>query len=1079
MIMHGIVKTKPILMERFVSLIVVLICAGFLAPRPVWGASLVKWNGKGAQAQWHEAKNWSGNLLPTANDTAVFDATSVQDCYILSAVKVAKIVVSPAYSGKVVQGANVTVSGDFIQAAGTWDLSARDPVVLAVGGDFVKTGGSMSGFYGMGGGTLHLTGGGKLVAQGKTEFRNLICAVANQTTSSTGELALSGTLTVGPGTLRGDGEFSLQGGGGKTTLKNISARIQGVSITVMPYGGRGQAYISGGSYPTLIVRPNKANDRAVLSGDIICKNLVISHNTLGAVSLDTKGHSITANSITVEAGLKCKGSKISCKGNVVIDATGVIDVPPTGWAVQGKLKNLGTVNPDLGGKAAVKKKEPIAQEDVQKGVGAVVEGKFHALSIGVVKVSRGVKPCLEPLSYPHRQEIRLKLDISGVGKLPPGAFLDLSVAAPDGGKAIVKQRMAEQLDADKVKVALNVGNLQAGKYDLRVSVKDKNAKELGLVVVEVTWPGALSWPNVGPGARTLNNLVTELINVDNPAAREFTFTNPREGWIFVSSTAELKGQGKIRLSLTPASSIEPIIVHGPGSAPVLEAMRFLPPGEHRLKVAAEGKSVLKKLIVRVVPELIYNEYGVGPRMKMYGEVSGAPAYLREYNFTWDFVKKRHMLQNYNAIIGGGKEENAYKEWKQQGKKWFTHTSLPYGDKDTPLTTESAYNYWTREPGFNNPMLDGVFADEFWGGDKPEYIPWTAAVKKIRANKQFKGKKFNAYCHQLFWAEFSRNFVTTLMDAGYTVARECYLTEQTTEDKADAFLRSVKYLTEIREWERVIPGSIKHMILTLASNSTPMETLDTCPSVNFKVWLDKQFNLAANEPVFWGLYGVTVYHNYGADEEIIRWLSRLNRHYWIEGNTEMLSKDPYILPHLRNPDFENGAEGWTLSPAEKGSMAPRTVDELGWLQGRYPRSDIGNTCLWTKRNAKRPNRFSQEIKDLEPGQLYSLKMYTADHSEIVRGKSEKTEHVLSIKLENAEFLPDKWLHCIFPNYGYGYTGKFNRKNKLWMNYHVRVFRAKSNTAMLTISDWASDKAPGAPAGQELVYNFIQVQPYFEE
>ena len=1066
--MHGIVKTKPISMGRFVSLIIVLICAGFFAPRPAWGASLVKWNGKGARDQWNAAKNWSGNVPPTANDTAVFDATSVHDCYILSAVKVAKIVVSPAYTGKVVQLANVTVSGDFTQAAGTWDLSARAPVVLAVGGDFIKAGGLMDGFYGSGGGELLLTGGGKLVTQGKTELRNLICAVANQTTTFTGSLALSGTLTVGPGTLRGDGEFSLQGGGAKTTLKNMSARIQGVSITVMPYGGRGEAYIFGGSYSMLIVRPNKANDRAVLSGDIICDNLVVIHDILGATALDTNGFSITAKSMTVMAGLKCKGSKISCKGDVVIAATGVIDVPPTDWAVQGKLKNLGTVNPDLG-----------IQEDVQKGVGVVVEGKFEALPTGVVKASCGVKLSLEPLSYPHRQEIRLKLDINGVGKLPPGAFLDLSMAAPDGGKAIVQQRVAEQLDTDKVKVALNVGNLQAGKYDLRASVKDKNAKELGLVVAKVTWPGALSWPNVGSGARTLNNLVTELINVDNPAAGEFAFTNPREGWIFVSSTAETKDQDKIRLSLTPASSIEPIIVHGPGSTPVLEAMRFLAPGEHRLKIAAEGKAVLKKLIVRAVSELMYNECGFGSRMKVYGVMSGAPAYLGEYNFTWDFVKKRHMLQNYNAIIGGDKEANTYKEWKNQGKKWFTECLLPEGDKDAALTTEKAYNYWSGEPGFQNPMLDGVFANEFWGGDKPEYISWTEAVKKIRVNKQFKGKKFNAYCHQLFWAEFSRNFVTTLMDAGYTVARECYLTEQTTEDKADAFLRSTKLLTEIREWERVIPGSIKHMILTLCCNSTPMESLDTCPSVNFKVWLDKQFNLVANEPVFRGLYGVTVYHNYGADEEIIRWVSQLNRHYWIEGKTEMLSNDPYILPHLRNPDFENGTEGWILSPAEKGSMAPRTVDELGWLQGRYPRSDIGNTCLWAKRTANRPNRFSQKIKDLEPGRLYSLKMYTADHSEIVRGKSEKTEHVLSIKLENAEFLPDKWLHCIFPNYDYGYTGKFNRKNKLWMNYHVRVFRAKSNIAMLTVSDWANERAAGAPAGQELVYNFIQVQPYLED
>jgi hypothetical protein len=49
----------------------------------------------------------------------------------------------------------------------------------------------------------------------------------------------------------------------------------------------------------------------------------------------------------------------------------------------------------------------------------------------------------------------------------------------------------------------------------------------------------------------------------------------------------------------------------------------------------------------------------------------------------------------------------------------------------------------------------------------------------------------------------------------------------------------------------------------------------------------------------------------------------------------------------------------------------------------------------------------------------------------------------------------------------------------MNYHFRVFRAIGRTAGLAISDWASPEAPGGPTGQELMFNFIEVQPYFEE
>ncbi len=35
------------------------------------------------------------------------------------------------------------------------------------------------------------------------------------------------------------------------------------------------------------------------------------------------------------------------------------------------------------------------------------------------------------------------------------------------------------------------------------------------------------------------------------------------------------------------------------------------------------------------------------------------------------------------------------------------------------------------------------------------------------------------------------------------------------------------------------------------------------------------------------------------------------------------------------------------------------------------------------------------------------------------------------------------------------------------------------ATLTVSDWATDTQPGGPLGQELIYNFIEVQPYLED
>jgi hypothetical protein len=158
-----------------------------------------------------------------------------------------------------------------------------------------------------------------------------------------------------------------------------------------------------------------------------------------------------------------------------------------------------------------------------------------------------------------------------------------------------------------------------------------------------------------------------------------------------------------------------------------------------------------------------------------------------------------------------------------------------------------------------------------------------------------------------------------------------------------------------------------------------------------------------------------------------------------------------------------------------------MNGYGWLQGRYPSSPEGDNFLRAKRSAKKPNVFSQEITNLQPGGLYSLKMYTADYKELNSGKSVEQKHAISIKIENAEMISDvgKSFQHVFPNcYGHS-TGRFNDNNRAWMNYHQRVFRAEGETAELVISDWASDTEPGGEIGQELIFNFIEIQPYMED
>ena len=108
----------------------------------------------------------------------------------------------------------------------------------------------------------------------------------------------------------------------------------------------------------------------------------------------------------------------------------------------------------------------------------------------------------------------------------------------------------------------------------------------------------------------------------------------------------------------------------------------------------------------------------------------------------------------------------------------------------------------------------------------------------------------------------------------------------------------------------------------------------------------------------------------------------------------------------------------------------------------------------------------------------MKMITGDYQDLVNEKSNKHLHAISITLGNATVEPGAThsVQAAFPHPPFAVRGKFSRGHPYWMNYHWRVLRAKDRTATLTVSDWKSESDPGGPIGQELMFNFIEVQPY---
>ncbi|HDY65916.1 MAG TPA: LamG domain-containing protein [Phycisphaerae bacterium] len=690
---------------------------------------------------------------------------------------------------------------------------------------------------------------------------------------------------------------------------------------------------------------------------------------------------------------------------------------------------------------------------------------------------------LDVQPWPEPGKIIAMINARAMQPLPQGTIL---IAELDHDYLDIKRRKPiRQLQTsdipvcDPTELIFDAANLKPGKYIIRARALGPNrpggkpGKQIGREAsMRVEWTGQ---PEIFKKMKILNNLCWELLNVKpgsfGAIGKKQEFTLPYERWVFIRTIAEVGKNAGITVRLDSKADDAIVIAHTENGETTLETMRYLTGGEHTLYITSNGEAKLKHLVVRAIPELQHAFYGADTRLRPQGP------------FDWKFLTP-DVLPNITTMVAGlqyYKRGDAFErlaEWKKMGRRWIAYSDIPKAQASGEDAVEKVYEYWAERVGYANPLVDGIMVDEFGGGDRATYDIYRQVVEKLNANPAFKGKGFHPYhgsSGKFYWPGNGRGFVRACMAGGGLLVWERYFAELPTEEDLDrAIYREMTGL--MPNWPRVFgPGCVRQMVLAFGVMSAPTENGNRLPTVDFKILMQKQMELIATHPAYFGLGGIQQYHSGYSDEENVRWNGRLYRHYAIEGNTEPLINDPYILTHIQNPDFNGNTDGWTIAPAQEGSIQPRKYKMYSRLQSRWDRTPIGDTFLWMKRSAGKPNKFSQEIKNLTPGGLYSMKMITSDYQDLIQEMSEEKRSHVSITIENAEILPGSKNSFQWPFPNTPIPKKFTDKN-YYMNYHWRVFRAKGKTARLTVTDWKSDTEPGGPVGQELMFNFIEIQPY---
>jgi hypothetical protein len=591
------------------------------------------------------------------------------------------------------------------------------------------------------------------------------------------------------------------------------------------------------------------------------------------------------------------------------------------------------------------------------------------------------------------------------------------------------------------------------------------------------------------GAQKQNNLVTKLLEVASISepGRAFTFKRPGDGWVFL--TAMRQGKGTVRIVLDERPGDEAVEDKDADRDRRIEAVRHVAKGEHRIRVDCSGGCRVDTLVVKAIPELMHCGLGFDPEIKSYGRYDMA-------------FLKRDILPNVTTLIVPNSirlAPSVIDDWHHQGKRLVAEVGI-----NSQANTADEHSRFWASVFDRSPFLDGIIVNEFIvnnpstrpGGqlsperaerinrERQQYRVYGEAIKKLRADDRYRGKMFYGYVggsgKKLNQDVIGPDFIRTITECGYRVALERYIFEVSTPKKSEDSLQLL--IDGIADWEAKETGVRKHMVIVFGLFSMPPGGINKQPNVDYHVWMDRQMNIVANHPVMADLAGLNWWTTVLADEETVRFVGKLYRHYAIEGKTSMLTQDPLFLTHIRNADFEKGLDGWTLRPAEEGSIQVRSFPRYGRIEGRYmglgrpaDPEHIGDTFLWMKRSEKGPNVFSQTIKDLEPRRLYSMKMFTCDYNDLIHPKrktlAEANPFIGQVVLEGVELDTKR-------SFTEPYGSNPEPAIPVWITYHWKVFRAKGPTAKLTVSDWPGEGKPSGPFGQEQTFNFLEIQPYHE-
>ena len=597
------------------------------------------------------------------------------------------------------------------------------------------------------------------------------------------------------------------------------------------------------------------------------------------------------------------------------------------------------------------------------------------------------------------------------------------------------------------RVVARLSGMEKGKGEIKAEMYDAGGKLLASSVYPIR-VNALPAP-LKPGRR-LNNLVTSLVSAE-AADAVHAFDMPSDGWVWISFS---RGNPSLKAFL---DGVE-VVRHRDGEG--YETLRRLKAGSHSLSVSGSSGGTLT---VNKVPATSTYSYPLPiKQLSSYKEYSG------------DFLRKR-MFPHFGIFSCGYNWKTMpaaeLKDFLERGKEYYSQSCRINGRVDCgiKLAERLADSHLA-----GTPIVGRTF-DEIPISSISDKLEYSRAMRLLAQSSTPMATWSSGYTftYNALNAEYLSACVNQGQGRG-VFQFECYPYIQPDEAAAKKYLDEMLN-DSIRRAKRLVPDVLANSWVVMGTYTRLDHALnyDDCPAADYKRLVDMYLHRLATDPEFDGLAGFGVYCYHNAEEEDLRWILDLMRHYLLEGKTAMPSDRlgyAYNPGHLENGNFAAGLGDWKVKPAEEGSISVRKFKELPrLLRYRHHSPGSDSACVF-RRSALKANAIGKELVNLVPGKVYCLRYAVASVKEMSDKGTEAVARDFGVtaKLSGVEDLTaSSPLERICRS----------RRDIPKLNVRFIVFRALGKTARLGIFD--TPAGGDGEAGEELAVTALRVKPYYGE